>query len=314
MSSRYAPHKLPVHRVPLLPAKCRHGAQAGKVRRQRMWTHVNARFVAAFLALYFCILAYAAWVSQQPVGTYTTKEHAKRVSLVFIAPALAYTLHTLLAWLRMLMDKKADRQIAALENRLRKTVTTVKDSMHYDATLRLLRQYDPDYKPPEVVSTPGKPRKGPPIGTSTRAANAAMGLAAQTVQGAGARMLPVVSQLWSHAANTLIGKAQPLCTDCVGVICTDKCALPCECAADDPVLLQLMSEAKHQAEVMQGEMAAARNYIGELERENRELRHRLGLDAELTAPQPEAEGSDEAWEKVGAVHEPKEEATEEDDQ
>lgn len=181
--------------------------------RQRVWSDINARFTAVFFAIYFCILAYAAWVSQQITGTFTTTEHAKRMSLVFIFPTAAYALHVLLSSIKMLLDKKADRQIAALEGRLRKTVSAVKDSTHYEKTLQLLQKYDPDYVPPKPPGT--TPFKTPggrgltkaPSNAGNRAASAAMSLATSTMQGAGSRVMPMLSQFWSQAASTLIGKS-----------------------------------------------------------------------------------------------------------
>lgn len=208
--------------------------QQGKERRRRVWGRVRSRFLAGFLALYACILAYAAWVAQQPSGRYTSIEHARRIAPVFLAPLLALAVHTVFAQLHAAMDRRADKQIAALQSRLRKTISELKDSTRFQRTQALLEKFDPDLQLARAAP-PGGPEGAP--NRNTTAANRAAVAAAGAAAGAGAKVSSALGQLWSQAANTLM--------------------------AEDPMMVHMLQQAQQ--------------HTAALERENEELRRRLGL-------------------------------------
>lgn len=199
---------------------------------------MQARFLAAFATIYFIILSYAAWVMQQPSGTYTAAQHAKRISAVFIFPAIAFAVYSVFSQLGAWLDRRADAQIKRHEAKLRKSITELKDSTRFERTQEILRKYDPDAAPPPQPPNPllqgsGGSAKKLQATTSSRAAN----IAATAVTGAGVKLSSALGQLWSQAAQTLI--------------------------ADDPTLLAALQQAQCHA--------------AELERENIELRSMLKL-------------------------------------
>jgi hypothetical protein len=211
--------------------------QEGKVRRRRVWAQIRSRLMAGFLSSYFCALAYAAWVVQQPAGTYAPAAHAKRIAPVFLGPALTFAVHALAAQVHALLDRRADKQIAALQTRLRKTVADLKDSTRFQRTQALLQKYDPDYAPPAPPPQAPGPGRGGPAGLPATIAGMAASAAGGVVSATGARVSSAVGQLWDHMATSLI--------------------------AVDPALVHMLQQAQQAAEA--------------LERENAELRRRLGL-------------------------------------
>lgn len=227
--------------------------QDGKRRRRAWLGGLRTRFLAVFMSVYFCILAYAAWVVQQPAGTYSSSAHAKRIAPVFAAPALAYALHATVAYLFALLDRRTDKQIRALESKLRKTVSELKDSTRFQRTRALLEKYDPDFAPPPSAAT--KPDGAAPA-RAPAAAQRAAGIATAAAAGAGSAVSSALGQLWSHAAQSLI--------------------------ADDPALVHMLQNAQQQAAKLEADNV-------QLLQENYRMRERLGLahPAAPESPPPE---------------------------
>jgi hypothetical protein len=207
------------------------------------------RLGVGFVATYVAILAYAAWTLQRPQGTYTAGEQARRVAPVFVAPAVAYALRALLQRLVSILNKAADRHIAALQERQHKALADLKDSTRYEKTLALLKKYDPNYAPPTAPASAAGQRRGGGGRPSALAApvGRAAALAAQTAHGAGGLLFPLLSQAWARAADTLI--------------------------ADDPVLVDLLRQAREQEGAMRQQLLG-------LQAENEALRRRLGIEPE----------------------------------
>lgn len=147
----------------------------------------------------------------------------------------------------------------------------------------------------------------------SRAAGAAVNAADSALQGAGARMLPALAQLYSRAAGTLIGAG---CGPAAGAGCAGRLGiatqgrlltatvqspapvaahtLPCASpssssplhlrppahAADDPVMLGLLREAQQQADVARHRLVEAEGRAVALLRENIALKQQLGLPTE----------------------------------
>jgi hypothetical protein len=65
-------------------------------------------------------------VKQQPPGTYTWKEEASRVSLVFVVPAVAYLLHTVITTYVTWADSFNQRKLQRLQESKRKMIKELK--------------------------------------------------------------------------------------------------------------------------------------------------------------------------------------------
>jgi hypothetical protein len=213
------------------------------------------------------ILAYAAWVMQQPMGKYSSIGHAKRVAPAFIAPIMAWGVYRVTDGLRSLFDRRADAQIKRLKEKLSKMVAELKDSTRYQRTQALIEKYDPERQQKMMADrggiggrenfTPEQQRKlNLQAGNGTDAPRGAMngsrGLASSSsgrkladratsaaagaVTGAGIALSSALGQLVSSAAKNLVG--------------------------DDPTVVSMLNLAQAQAK--------------ELERENAELRQMLG--------------------------------------
>lgn len=165
------------------------------------------------------------------------------------------------------------------ETRLKKVVNELKDSSRYDKTLQLLKKYDPDYlavPPPIITNNNNKSmslRKmvfrgggNSPIatngigitgggggggGSSQSLASKATAAAYATVGRASSKVMPVMAQLWNHAAENLI--------------------------ADDPVMMELLREAKAESDMLRHRLGDVEAVAQQLDIENRDLRRRLGL-------------------------------------
>jgi len=244
-----------------------------------MWKHVRNRFWATFLAIYAIIIAYGAWVARQPPGVFTPSQHAARVLPVFIAPALAYIVYYSLSYVFKLLDRWTLRKINHSERRLKKVLNELKDSSRYDKTLQLLKKYDPDYLPvpPPIITNNNNNNKSmslrkmvfrgggnSPIanngigGTITGAGVSSQSLASKataaayaTVGRASSKVMPVMAQLWNHAAENLI--------------------------ADDPVMMELLREAKAESDMLRHRLGDVEMVAQQLNIENKHLRRRLGL-------------------------------------
>ncbi|PRW56763.1 hypothetical protein C2E21_4548 [Chlorella sorokiniana] len=253
--------------------------QAARAARAKAWGAVRARFLGYWAASWAVLLAYAAYVNRQPHGTYSPAQQAARVAPAFLAPAAGWLVHRLLSWLQGALDRRSAGRVKVLEGKLRKQVAELKDSTRYERTLALLQKYDPDYAPPRPQGAPsGRQlgKLGAPGNSSvtSRAAGAAVNAAGTALQGAGAKMFPVLAQLYSHAAGTLI--------------------------ADDPVTLGLLREAQQESDALRHRLIQAEGRAVALLQDNIVLKLQLGLPVEAeqaalaawtgAAPQPPAAG------------------------
>ncbi|KAL4447358.1 hypothetical protein ABPG77_007391 [Micractinium sp. CCAP 211/92] len=220
-----------------------------------------ASYERSFAVAYAAILAWAAYVNRQPPGTYTQAQQAARVAPTFLAPLIAWLAHRLLGWLQRLLDRRGAARAKQLEAKLRKQVTELKDSTRYDRTLALLQKYDPDYAPPKPQparsarqgATAGQQQSASastPGGLPARAA----GAAGSALQGAGSRLFPLLGQLYSQAAGTLI--------------------------ADDPVMLGLLRDAQQQSDLLRQRLVDAETRAIALLQANIMLKQQLGLPVE----------------------------------
>ncbi|GAB4814386.1 hypothetical protein N2152v2_001432 [Parachlorella kessleri] len=181
-----------------------------------------------------------AKVLQQPQGKFTAAQHSARVAPVLLAPVAALVLHWLLQRMLGLLGLRDVRR----------------DSTHYERTLELLQKYDPDFVPPIPPAAllagkrQGMGAAGAMVGAPQKNSSAA-GLASSTVQGAGSQLFPALGKLWDQAANKLI--------------------------ADDPIMVQLIKEARREADELRARLAAAEAGKAQLAAENRQLREQLGL-------------------------------------
>ncbi|KAL4443516.1 hypothetical protein ABPG75_011253 [Micractinium tetrahymenae] len=238
--------------------------QAARIVRAKAWAAIRARFWRGFAAAYAVILAWAAYVNRQPLGTYTHAQQAARVAPAFLAPLAAWLAHRLLGWLQRLLDRRGAARARQLEAKLRKQVTELKDSTRYDRTLALLQKYDPDYAPPKpqrVASARGpaaSQQQGAAAATAgglpARAAGAAVNVAGSALQGAGSRLFPLLGQLYSQAAGTLI--------------------------ADGPVMLGLLRDAQQQSNILRHRLMDAEARAIALLQANIALKQQLGLPTE----------------------------------
>jgi hypothetical protein len=212
------------------------------------------------------ILAYAAWVMQQPLGKYSSIGHAKRVAPVFIAPIMAYAVFRVTDKLRSLFDRRADAQIKSLKQKLTKMLAELKDSTRYQRTQALIEKYDPEHEQKKMAMAVGAPRgkgntmtpeqrmlgmkagdvsgnamngRGKLTSSSSgrKLADRATSAAAGAVTGAGAVLSSALGQLVSSAANTLI--------------------------ADDPTVVGMLQQAQEQAKQLEAENAELRRLLGQ---------------------------------------------------
>jgi len=88
-------------------------------------------------------------------------------------------------------------------------------------------------------------------GSSQSLASKATAAAYATVGRASSKVMPVMAQLWNHAAENLI--------------------------ADDPVMMELLREAKAESEILRHRLGDVETVAQQLDIENKNLRRRLGL-------------------------------------
>lgn len=206
--------------------KCR--TQEGKDRRKRLFNAIKARFFAVFTSVYVGILGYTAWVVQSPPGTFTYKGHAQRVLPALISPFFAYGIYEVIKTLQNILDRYTDAQIRSHENKLRKSLSELKDSTRYQRTQQLLEKYDPDWLPPAAASGVQA--------TNESLTSRQKGQLKTVVSGAGSRLSVALGHLWSQAAQTLI--------------------------ADDPTLIAALQQAQAQASQLEKENAELRKLLG----------------------------------------------------
>ena len=169
-----------------------------------------------------------------------------------------------------------------------------------------------DYVPPKLERTPSARGGRQPLGARApaggggagRAAGAAVNAAGSALQGAGSLMFPALAQLYSRAADTLIGgsgRAAERALACVvhtaahanspiprctrhhpTCLCLrhPACCLACVPVADDPVTLGLLREAQQQSDLLRQRLMAAEGRSVALLRENIALKQQLGQPAE----------------------------------
>jgi hypothetical protein len=209
------------------------------------------------------ILAYAAWVMQQPMGKYSSIGHAKRVAPAFIAPIMAYVVYRVTDRLRSLFDRRADAQITRLKEKLTKMVAELKDSTRYQRTQALIEKYDPEHQQKMMAvggggggrrggggfnnaMTPEQQRKLSmqqlggrglfPSSSGRKLADRATSVAAGAVTGAGAALSSALGQLVGSAAKNLI--------------------------ADDPMVVSMLKDAQAKACELEAENAELRRLLG----------------------------------------------------
>lgn len=171
-----------------------------------------------------------------------------------------------------------------------------------------------DYAPPPQrlpsVRQPGRPGAPGSTGVASRAAGAAVNAAGTALQGAGAKMFPILAQLYSRAAGSLIGElacctlvieASHLQTPCghwsipilaVPMSTHRRCgrsrflptspsySAPPTAAADDPVTLGLLREAQQQSDLLRDRLLEAEHRAVALLHDNIVLKQQLGLPVE----------------------------------
>jgi len=211
--------------------------EAKKTHQKQVFYRIKARFLAIFASIYVCVLAYAAWVVQQPKGTFTNSQHISRISPVFVCPALGYLMYQGIDALSSFFIRRTDAAIANCRKKSDKIIHGLKDTMRFERTHELLCKYDPEYRnafsgKKELASLyagrdglgSGGNKKEP--SSLSRKASA---VAASTVGGAGMRLSSALAQLWGAAADTLL--------------------------ADDPVLMNSLKLAESQGKVLEAENA-----------------------------------------------------------
>ncbi|CAL8460568.1 g97 [Coccomyxa elongata] len=227
----------------------------------------------------------AAWVVQQPAGTYTPQQHSLRVAPLFLEPLLAYMLYYVMLSCLSLYHRRDRRKLETLNSKMRKMVAELKDSTHYEKTLKLLEKYDPDFVPPTPRKQqlprmgPGSPRPldpqrgGGPLVAQRRSSLGPL----QHVTDAGRTLMPAFDKL----ANTLIG--------------------------DNPALMQALRGAQLEVEELKRQNNQAEARIMELQRRNAELRMQLGLPPEdggtKALPWQEGVSTDHGQQREGAEQE-----------
>lgn len=92
---------MPSLKPPPLPRPTARRPQAARAARAQAWAAIKARFLATFVTAYAVVLGYAAYVNQQPEGTYTPRQQAVRVAPAFVAPVAAWLAHRLLGCLQV---------------------------------------------------------------------------------------------------------------------------------------------------------------------------------------------------------------------
>lgn len=241
--------------------------QAKKTHRKQVFYRLKARFLAIFASIYVCVLAYAAWVVQQPKGTFTQSQHISRISPVFVCPALGYLLYQGLDVLSSFFIRRTDAAIAKCRKKSDKIIHGLKDTMRFERTHELLCKYDPEYRgtfggKKELDSLyGGHDGRGDAKKEPSSLSRKATAVAASTVGGAGMRLSTALAQLWGAAADTLL--------------------------ADDPVLLNSLKLAETQGQELEAENA-------ELKKKLERYEDQFGIlyDVEPCAVEEESEEED----------------------
>ena len=237
---------------------------------------MRTRFLFMCISVYVCVLAYAGWVMQQPQETWTSMEHAMRMSPVFVGPALAYVIYQFMSMFYGFMMRRTDARILKCQEKSQKILHWLKDTMRFDRTQALLSKYDPEYMLREKEDRMNQVDDVRKAGTvSNRKSSSSLSrrmtaVAASTVGGAGMRLSGALAQLWSVTADTLI--------------------------ADDPVLLNSLRVAESQAQALEEENMALRKKVEQYE-QSFGILYSLDDDGDTTDTIPECEEEENKEEK-----------------
>ncbi len=261
------------HSRPRRPFQC---AQARKRRYEERQAAFRTKFVFSVGSIYAIVLAYAAYVVQQPYDAYPSAlARAARISPVFIVPVVAAVIYRSVRALFGAMMRHTDKRINKVNERSEKIVQGLKDDMKFDRTEKLLRKYDREWMNVSNGGT-GKGSNGslsdagsdrsdeiPAAEYNNKAAmttpvNAGMGakrgdksngppmslskkLMMSTVGGASIKLSGALAQLWTLTADTVIG--------------------------DDPVLLRSLKNAEIHAQTLTEENSRLREKLERYENE-----------------------------------------------
>eukprot|EP00884_Botryococcus_braunii_P000842 jgi/Botrbrau1/10759/Bobra.180_2s0024.1 len=232
-------------------------------RKQTLGHVTTATFRYGSIGFVFAALL-AAWVQQQPDGTFTTREHSLLVLPLFIEPAVAYLVYEMCHHLIEWRDAGDVSRLNMLQGKLRKMVTTLKDSTRFAKTQKLLQEYDPDYIPlPPKLPTPA--RQSPLKGVQGQAIRASAH-SAHRGSSRGISLLPAFDKL----AAGIIG--------------------------DNPSLTEALRIAETEAAALRNRLATAEQWVRELANENAFLKAQLGqgpgllLEGPTTETRPSQDG------------------------
>ncbi|KAK9842949.1 hypothetical protein WJX74_004808 [Apatococcus lobatus] len=238
------------------------------IRAQQQRT-LKTRFLTFSVPMAVIAFAWAAWVRQQPVGTYTSQEHFVRMLPVFLVPASAYGLYVALSWVLRWVEIRDRARLTGLQAKLKKMLNELKDSTRYQKTFQLLQKFDPDFQPPTpapAMLTPG------PRGGRLRHMQSAPGSPSTPIM-QGLRAGPINSPIPPSTArpkanNFVLSALDHLANVTMG---------------SDPVLVSAVREAKQQAEKLREQLQASEMLAAKLKEDNAALRARLKED-EQAAP------------------------------
>jgi hypothetical protein len=228
-------------------------------------------------SMYAVVLAYAAYVVQQPYDAYPSAvARAARLSPVLMVPVVSAVIYRFVGALFAAMIRHMDKRIIKVNERSEKIVQGLKDDMKFDRTEKLLRKYDrewmnvsiggagkgsngspsdagsdrsdeipaADYNNKAALTTPVNAR--PMVKTGDKSTNGppmslSKKLMMSTVGGASIKLSGALAQLWTLTADTVIG--------------------------DDPVLLRSLRNAEMHAQTLTEENSRLREKLERYENE-----------------------------------------------
>ncbi|CAK0742861.1 hypothetical protein CVIRNUC_001426 [Coccomyxa viridis] len=258
------------------------------LHRRKYREHVVANTIFFYGAVGFGLaLLGAAWVVQQPTGTYTPQGHSMRVAPLFAEPVLAYLLYYIVLGAMHLWDNRDKRRVEVLNKKLRKMVAELKDSTRYEKTAKLLESYDPDYVPP----TPRKQQQQQALRTAYIPGSAKA--PSTPAAGRGDRRLSLGPlQHMTGAGISLMPAFDKLATSLIG---------------DNPALTEALRAARGEAEGWKSRTLQAEAQIVDLRLQLNDYRMQLGLpvlgadDANAPPGAPPWHKSDEHTDIAGAL-------------
>ncbi|KAK9813899.1 hypothetical protein WJX73_003957 [Symbiochloris irregularis] len=235
--------------------------------RQKNLAAVEGTIFMYGLAGFAIAAGVAIWALQQPAGVLSSRQHFMSVLPMFVEPIGAYALYVFWNTLQSVLGKRDKARLAAAEAKLRKMITELKDTTHYQKTLSILSKYDPDFVPPSPLPMMGKAEPRTPGGPlpfrslrSEMPASAVKDTPRRTalgrMTGAGVSLMPALDKI----ASSLIG--------------------------DNPALMQALREAKSEAEALRQRLASSEARAAKLAAQNSTMRERLGDAAGDLEPPP----------------------------